>query len=125
MKNSDWDLDLRDGLAGESKVADLLSSDTIEVKTDRRWHETGNIYIETRCYYVATNEWKDSGLSITKATHWAFVLEDSVLIVPTDKLKKIVKRFGWKSDCKIPPNFSYGYLIKPSHILECMRYDWE
>ncbi len=31
-KNSNWDLDLRDGELGESKLADLLRMDTVEVK---------------------------------------------------------------------------------------------
>ncbi len=35
MKNSNWDLDLRDGELGESKLADLLRMDTVEVKTDK------------------------------------------------------------------------------------------
>ena len=54
MKDSNWDLDLRAGLSGESKVADLLSLDTVEVKTDRRWWETGNVYIETECWYQSS-----------------------------------------------------------------------
>ena len=58
MKDSNWDLDFRAGLAGESKVADLLSLDTLEVKTDRRWHQTGNIYIETECWIQSTQSWE-------------------------------------------------------------------
>jgi hypothetical protein len=37
MKDSNWDLDYRAGLEGESKVADLLHLDTVEVKTDKKW----------------------------------------------------------------------------------------
>ena len=117
MKDSNWDLDLRDGLKGESMVADLLSLDTVEVKTDRRWHETGNIYIETDCYYVATQSWQPSGLMVSKATHWAYVLEDMVLIVPTNKLRDAVDRLGRRITCNIPPNPSKGYLITPEQIL--------
>ena len=65
MKNSNWDLDLRAGEAGEMKLADLLSMDTIEVKTDRRWHETGNLYIETECFQQSTQTWEDSGISVS------------------------------------------------------------
>lgn len=121
-KNSNWDLDYRDGLAGESKVRDLLSLETVEVKTDRRWKETGNIYIETECYYVNDDEVQWSGLSVTKATHWAFVLEESVLIVPTDKLKAMVYEFGSYITCDIEPNTSRGYLLKPTHMLEYLRH---
>lgn len=121
LKDSNWDLDLRAGLTGESRVADLLSLDTVEVKTDRRWHETGNVYIETECYYNASQSWEPSGIRVSKATHWAFVLEDSVLIVPLHRLKEAI----WESDrpitCNIPPNPSRGYLIKPTVLLEHIR----
>lgn len=121
MKDSNWDLDLRDGLQGESRVADLLSLDTVEVKTDRRWHETGNVYIETDCWYVGTQSWEPSGIRVSKATHWAFVLEDSVLIVPLHRLKEAVHDSGTVIICNIPPNPSRGYLIKPTTLLEHIR----
>lgn len=117
LKDSNWDLDLRAGELGESRVADLLSLDTVEVKTDRRWKETGNIYIETECYYVADNSWKPSGLRVSKATHWAFMLEDSVLIVPLHRLVEMVWEVGRPITCNIPPNPSRGYLITPGQLL--------
>jgi hypothetical protein len=118
VKNSDWDIDLRAGELGESKVADLLSLDTVEVKTDRRWKETGNLYIETECYYVADNSWKPSGVRVSKATHWAFVLEDSVLIIPLHILKEAVWHSKRPITCNIPPNPSRGYLITPAVMIE-------
>ena len=117
MKNSNWDLDLRAGETGESRVADLLSLDTVEVKTDRRWYETGNIYIETECFYQASQSWEPSGIRVSKATHWAFVLEDSVLIVPLHRLKEAVWEIGRPTTCDIPPNPSRGYLVTPAQIL--------
>lgn len=117
MKNSNWDLDLRAGETGESRVADLLSLDTVEVKTDRRWYETGNIYIETECFYQASQSWEPSGIRVSKATHWAFLLEDSVLIVPLHRLKEAVWEIGRPTTCDIPPNPSRGYLITPAQIL--------
>ena len=121
MKDSNWDLDLRAGLTGESRVADLLSLDTVEVKTDRRWVETGNIYIETSCYYKSSNSWELSGMSVSKATHWAFVLEDSVVIVPLYRLKEAVTRVGRPITCNIPPNPSRGYLLNVSSLIELVR----
>jgi hypothetical protein len=121
MKDSNWDLDLRAGLSGESKVADLLSLDTVEVKTDRRWWETGNVYIETECWYQSSQSWEPSGIRVTQATHWAFVLEDTVLIVPTDRLKEAVWSQGRPITCNIPPNPSRGYLVTPSSFMEHMR----
>lgn len=121
MKYSDWDLDLRDGEQGESRVADLLSLDTVEVKTDRRWKETGNLYIETECYYKNSQAWEPSGIRVSKATHWAFVLEDSVLIVPLFRLMEAVYELGKSITCNIPPNPSRGYLITPAVLLEHIK----
>ena len=121
MKDSNWDLDLRAGLEGESKVADLLSLDTVEVKTDRRWWETGNVYIETECWYQSSQSWEPSGIRVTKATHWAFVLEDTVLIVPTARLKEVVWTIGRPVECNIPPNPSRGYLVAPIALLGFIR----
>jgi hypothetical protein len=121
MKDSNWDLDYRAGLEGESKVADLLHIDTVEVKTDKRWVETGNLYIETECYYQNEDAWKPSGIRVSQATHWGFVLEDSILIVPLHRLKEIVWESGRPITCNIPPNPSRGYLITPGALMEHVR----
>lgn len=116
-KNSDWDIDLRDGEVGESLVADLLHIDTVEVKTDRRWQETGNIYIETLCFQQNTQKWQESGIMVSKATHWAFVLEDTVLIAPRSKVIYAMRKYGKSTGTHIQPNPSIGYLIKPEQLL--------
>lgn len=121
MRNSSWDLDYRDGLEGESLIADLLHIDTVEVKKDRRWIETGNIYIETECYYQNENEWRPSGINASEATHWAYVLEESALIIPLDRLKRVVLEHGRAVTCNIPPNPSRGYLINVGTLIEAVR----
>jgi hypothetical protein len=121
MKDSNWDLDYRDGILGEKKIADLLSMDTIEVKTDRRWKYTGNLYIETECYYKTTDTWEKSGIMVSKATHWAFVLEDSVLIVPTYRLREAIYDNPRPITCNIPPNPSRGTLITAGTLIEHIR----
>ena len=121
MAKSDWDLDLRAGEEGESKIADLLAIDTVEVKTDRRWKETGNVYIETTCYYVKDKQWKDSGIMVSKATHWAFMLEDVALIVPKEYVLKATLEWGRPISCDIEPNPSRGYLITPNEIVEWVK----
>jgi len=118
MKNSDWDIDLRDGEAGESVIADLLSIDTIEVKTDRRWKETGNLYIEESCFQQSTQSWAASGILVSKATHWAFLLEDSVLIVPREKVVRAMRKHGKTAGTSMGPNPSKGYLITPQQLME-------
>lgn len=115
---SDFDIDLRFGQKGERTVADLLTIDTVEVKTDRRWFQTGNIYIETECWKNKTQQWERSGISTTKATHWAFNLEGVTLIVKTEDLIDCVWRYGRPTNCKIEPNPSRGFLISVKDILE-------
>lgn len=117
MKESSWDLDYRDGKKGEDTVAHLLAVETVEVKTDRRWKETGNVYIETQCFYQNSQSWEPSGINVTKASHWAFVLDDLVVVIPTERLRKIVLSYGRPIDCKIEPNPSKGMLVSVTHLL--------
>lgn len=90
--SSDFDVDLRKGEEGEFLVKELAQGKkTIEVKRDYMVSRTGNIAIEI--------EYKGhpSGLSITKAEWWAFVLDgakyngESIIFIKTERLKKIVK----------------------------------
>lgn len=120
-KLSDFDLDFRKGLLGEKAVAKLLSIETVEVKSDKRWWETGNLYVETECWSNAEQKWKLSGLSITKATHWAFHLEDITLIMSRETLVKTVLEYGRKVENKQPPNPSRGFLVTVPQITDQVR----
>jgi hypothetical protein len=115
-KRSDFDLDLRYGQVAERSVANILSIETVEVKRDRRWIETGNIYIETACRSQG-GEWYYSGINATKATHWALVLEDLTIVVKKSDLLGTVMSYGTKTECNIEPNYSRGYLITVSQLL--------
>jgi len=118
---SDFDLDFRFGQQGEQSVANMLSIETVEVKTDRRWKDTGNVYIETYFYSTAKEDWVHSGINITKATHWAFKLEDAVLLVETPKLISAIREYGVPISTPIQPNPSKGFLIKPENILRYIK----
>jgi len=118
VSKSDWDLDLRYGQDGEESVRRLLTIDTVEVKRDRRWKETGNLYIETSCYYVNDGAFKPSGVSVSKATHFAFVIEDLTILVSKSDLINTVKEYGRNISCKIEPNVSFGYLITIDSLLK-------
>lgn len=119
---SDWDKDFSFGLEGEALVEDLLTrGKTVEVKRDARWKDTGNLYIEYACFYQAMKAWKPSGISVTKADYWAFVIEGSVLFVPLELLKKTCLTKGRKIDCIIPPNPSKGFLVTVQDILDVVR----
>ena len=81
---SDFDLDFTYGHEGEQLVRDILTGGlTVEVKRDRRWVETGNIYVESAFYSRATHNWIQSGIMVTKADRWALVLEGLVIIATT------------------------------------------
>ncbi len=74
---SSFDLDFRYGYAGEQLVEELLTNGkTVEVKRDRRWHETGNLYIEVECWYNSTQSWQASGIAITEADYWAIAANE-------------------------------------------------
>lgn len=122
MTLSDFDLDYSYGLEGENLVDQLLNgSKTVEVKRDRKWWDTGNIYIEVGCWYNNSQSWEDSGLTVTKAEYWAFVLESGVILVPTEHVKYAVIVFGRRIECTIEPNQSRGYLIKAEDLLTAMK----
>ena len=121
-KLSDFDLDLAVGHEGEQLVNELLTgSKTVEVKTDLKWKDTGNLYIETVCWSHNNDEWYASGLSATKAEYWAFVIESGTLLVPTEILKRVVAQRGRAITCNIQPNPSKGYLIRIDDILEGLK----
>lgn len=109
---SDWDIDLRFGQDGETYVNNLLTNiETVEVKRDKRWIETGNLFIETQCWSDKVNKWYESGINASKASHWAFVLEDLVVIIPLEKLKTIVEKHGKPIHMNRPEYSTKGYLV--------------
>ena len=117
---SDWDIDFSRGLKGENLLADIV--ETSEVKTDYRWQDTKNIYIEYECWYNGPQEWKKSGISVTKAKYWSLVLpikeqQPIVLSIPTELLKRVIECNGRKIECVISDNPSKGYLVKVSDIM--------
>lgn len=119
---SSFDLDFSYGRKGEQLVEDLLTDGKrVEVKRDRKWHLTGNVYIETECFFTKNNEWAPSGLSVTEAEYWAFVLKKTVLMLPTNVLWYAVKNFGRDITCEIPPNLSRGYLVKVVDLIEATK----
>lgn len=121
MELSDFDLDLTVGQAGEQTVANLLTIETVEVKTDLKWRDTGNLYVETLCWHNSTQSWELSGINVTKATHWAFNMEGMVLIVETHLLAEACRELGRPIECNIEPNPSRGVLIKPEQIIRYVK----
>jgi hypothetical protein len=119
---SSFDLDFSYGRKGELLVEELLTDGKkVEVKRDRKWHLTGNVYIETECFFTKNNAWAPSGLSVTEAEYWAFVLKRTVVMLPLDVVWYAVKTFGRDITCEIPPNISKGYLVKVVDLIEATK----
>ena len=85
--NKDFDLNLAEGLSGESELSTIL--ETVEVKTDFLTNETGNVAVE----YESRGE--PSGISTTKAKYWAFKLVNMgvIVLIETSKLKAICRQY--------------------------------
>lgn len=121
-KNSSFDLDFGYGRKGEKLVEELLTEGKrIEVKRDRKWNKTNNLFIEVECWFLKTQSWEASGLMVTEAEYWAFVLEKGVVMVPTDHVHYAINNFGREITCDIPPNKSKGFLIKVEDLLVAMK----
>ena len=57
---------------------------TVEVKRDAQTHKTGNIFIETKCNGV------DSGLNITTADHWIYMIQDKIYLIKPSAIRLCV-----------------------------------
>lgn len=103
-QNHDWRYDLKVGQEGENDYSKLLREGkpfyTVECKSDRIAHRTGNFYIEYK------SRGRDSGLSKTRADYYALMTVDTNfhMVVKTEHLKKALR--SWQMKCikkKLPP----------------------
>ncbi|CAB4155812.1 hypothetical protein UFOVP660_26 [uncultured Caudovirales phage] len=112
---SDFDKDLRTGQLAEDELESLFrEKGRIEVKTDFQWQRTGNVYIE-HTQWTRSGGWKPSGISITKADYWAFVLPKGqntpiIKLYPLKLLKAICPSLK-DIEMNIQPNPTKGYLL--------------
>lgn len=116
--NSDFRFDLEFGkIDGESWFHKLVTDKKIEVKSDRKTEETGNIYIEYE------SRGKPSGIKTTQADYWVYKVSNQKAIIIgvqelKDKLNDLVKngkgRMGVKGGDN---NTSLGCLITLKDIL--------
>lgn len=87
LSRAGFDIDLREGQAREDALVHVLLRSKVEVKSDKRCHETGNLFIELR---QKTNP---SGISITEASWWAFeYMPDRWLLLPVELVQTAVDR---------------------------------
>jgi hypothetical protein len=115
------DIDLKYGQVREVELANILQNEKIEVKTERdKWITTGNIAIEFEC------RGKPSGIAITEAKYWAHILADDdvigcILLFPTDKLKKIARKYFKNAIYGGDDNLSKMVLIPLKEIFNMKR----
>lgn len=114
-----FDLDLQYGQSGEVFVEDLVRDTLhgkIEVKTDRRWQDTGNLFIETECWSIRQQCFTPSGINTSESDFYAFVLPvgertPMVAYFPTKLVKLVVEELGRPIEQNWSENPSKGYLI--------------
>ena len=116
--NPNFDLCLEFGEKYENEFQAIVESKQIEVKTDARCEETGNVYVEFQ------SRGKDSGIRVTTAKYWVFCLhtdkfkDQTYVFIPTRRLKKLLAT----NDYTIRPggdNYtSKGFLVPKEDLLK-------
>jgi hypothetical protein len=87
-----WDLDLALGEAHERNVwaALNLPACKVEVKADRLYPVTGNVFIEVAQLPRGCADYKPSGIHVSQTTYYAFCAGSAVSLVPTAVIRDIV-----------------------------------
>lgn len=131
MKQPHFDLDFTRGKVGEDLVATFLADlqgKKIEVKTDYRVSETGNVYVETWQYSKPdASDKRPSGINITESEYFCFASPtgQGFIMITTEALKELMRD-------KQPPetrqpiinaktNASIGRLVRVSDILDKLK----
>jgi len=88
MSYKNFDLDVLDGNQAEDLVACLFDGKTqVEVKWDKEFLRTGNVFIETHAYG------RPSGITTTEADYWALVLGSRIIFITPSDLRYLMQ-FG-------------------------------
>ena len=117
-KNSTFAKSLEFGEHFEKLLEEILNKLPIEVKTDKMYQDTGNLYIETK------SRGKQSGINTTTAVYWAFNLwrEDfelpTFLLIPTERLKKYVNEINYLKKNGGDEKTSEGFLVKAEDLIK-------
>ena len=85
--NSDFRFDLLIGNEIEGELGVILNYKRIEVKSDRRAHRTGNVFVE----YASRG--KPSGLATTQADYYCFEVKETFVLISVIKLKLICRKY--------------------------------
>ena len=118
--NADFRYDLKWGQIGENTVAEIVSGDKTEVKSERDiWTKTGNHFVETE------SRGKPSGICTTQAKYWSvnFFHKDKFcynVTVTVKDLKEIVLKYKSKKVRGGDNNTSWGILVPIRALINVM-----
>lgn len=127
----DFDLDFTRGKVGEDLVGSFLQAlegGTVEVKTDYRVTETGNVYVETWQYRQPDmSDKRPSGINTSKADYWCFASPDGegFVMISATRLKQLLKETNPRQVGQ--PKFSektmasLGRLVPMTDILKALK----
>lgn len=86
LSGAGFDVDLRDGKAREDAFAYIVLRARVEVKSDRKAKDTGNVFVEFE------QKGRPSGIRVTTADWWAFeVNRDCFVLVPTVRVRAVME----------------------------------
>ena len=122
--NNDFRHDLKVGQQGEQVIAQILSDDTIEVKSeqdknDKNWTNTNNMFVEI------SSRNKSSGLSTTEAKWWIhnfykgerLCFSKIILVKDLRRIaKKVHEEQSWRKVKGGDSNTSFGILVPIKEI---------
>jgi hypothetical protein len=92
-----FDFDFQRGLVGENLVETFLGElqgKKIEVKTDYRVNETGNVYVETWQYSEPDeSDKKQSGINVSESDYWCFASPtgEGFIMVKASVIKELIR----------------------------------
>lgn len=124
MSRAGFDISYRYGEPFEKAFGNLLLRAKVEVKRDQKFLSTGNLCVEFEQWHPQDRSVKvPSGIGVTEADFWAFVLDDDLAsaLVPIEKLRMLCQRFA---ECTVMTgdNGNRSYLIPLAAVFPGMRY---
>ena len=112
--NADFAYDLAVGQMAEKELGDIFDNRKVEVKSDLKAKDTGNLFIE----YESRGE--PSGIAKTQADYWCFDIGHLFILIETETLKQIIRpKLGTKADLRGGDNnTSKGILLPLREIIK-------
>jgi len=106
--NSDFRFDLLVGNEVEGQLGLILNGKRIEVKSDKRAHRTGQVFVEYE------SRGKRSGIATTQADYYCFEVQGIFILVSVPTLKIIARKYiGTERDVRGGDNNTSKGILLP------------